>query len=422
MFKNSTPTMGEDRNPGGSETGLSGASPWYIAKSTAAFGLEPAACLGFCEKSPFKIDRETGEVLEVQGSSYDLAPSRLERFALQAGARRILPKSRTAKCLRARQAHRSEIDVYRSIEHRSAHYGGLQTCGSVWVCPVCAAKISERRSVELRAVIAAHEATGGAVLFLTLTVPHTRRDDLPELLQAQSLAMTRFTGDRAAKRVWADMGSIGSVRAWEVTHGRLSAKDNGWHPHFHILIFCRSGLHLGAFQDRIYAAWVNSCRLAGLPMPNRLHGVRLEDGSRAADYAAKGLWGLERELTKGHIKKAKTGESPFQLLRAFVLDVDRQAAALFRQYAEAFHGRRQLFWSPGLKKRFALDDLTDSEISAVIEDSAELLGSIDLEKWRVICRHELRGDLLELARHGWDPVRRFLDQLPSLIPQGVPMR
>ena len=416
MFKNSTLTMGEDRNPGGSVSDDSGGSPWYIAKSTAAFGLQAAPRLDFPEKSPPKIDPATGEFLEPQGSNYDPASSRLERFALQSAVRRILPKSRTAKCLRARQAHRSEIDVYRSPEHRSAHYGGLQTCGSVWACPLCAAKISERRSVELRAAIAAHESTGGAVLFLTLTVPHTRRDDLAELLQAQSVAMTRFTGDRAAKRVWADMGSIGSVRAWEVTHGRLSAQNNGWHPHFHILIFCRSGLDLGAFESRVYTAWVNSCRLAGLPMPSRLHGVRLEDGSRAADYAAKGLWGLDREMTKGHIKRAKQGESPFQLLRAFAFDDDRQGAALFREFAEAFHGRRQLYWSPGLKKRFALDDLTDSEISAVIEDSAELLGSIDLDQWRVILRMDLRGEILELARHGWAPVRRLLDSIPSTLP------
>jgi len=415
MFKNST-LMGEDRNPGEPDSGVSGAFPWYSAKSSSGIELQAAPRLDFPEKSPSKIDPATGEFLDPQGSNYDPASSRLERFALQSAVRRILPKSRTAKCLRARQAHRAEIDVYRSLKHRSAHYRGLQTCGSVWACPLCAAKISERRSVELRAAIAAHESAGAAVLFLTLTVPHTRRDDLAELLQAQSVAMARFNGNRAAQALWADMGSVGSVRAWEVTHGRLSAKDNGWHPHFHILNFCRSGLDLRAFEDRIYTVWVNACRLAGLPMPNRLHGVRLEDGSRAADYAAKGLWGLDREMTKGHIKKAKTGESPFQLLRAFAFDDDRQGAALFREFAEAFHGRRQLFWSPGLKKRFGLDELTDSEISAVIEDSAELLGSIDLDQWRVILRMDLRGEILELARHGWDTVRRLLDSIPSTLP------
>ena len=122
--------------PCGSLSGLEGAPPWYIAKSSAAVGLQPASRLDFSENLPSKIDRDTGEVLEVHRSSYDPASTRLERFALQAGVRRILPKSRTAKCLRVRQAHRSEIDVFRSLEYSSAHYGGLQTCGSVWACPV----------------------------------------------------------------------------------------------------------------------------------------------------------------------------------------------------------------------------------------------------------------------------------------------
>jgi hypothetical protein len=45
-----------------------------------------------------------------------------------------------------------------------------------------------------------------------------------------------------------------------------------------------------------------------------------------------------------------------------------------------------------------------------------LLGSIDLDQWRVILRLELRGEILELARHGWEPVRRLLDSIPSTLP------
>ena len=74
--------------------------------------------------------------------------SRVQRFALQSMARAILPESRTAKCLRIR-AFDSDVQVWKSREHGTASYGGLQTCGSVWTCPVCAAKIAERRRVEL---------------------------------------------------------------------------------------------------------------------------------------------------------------------------------------------------------------------------------------------------------------------------------
>ena len=69
---------------------------------------------------------------------------RVERFALQSVARDILPDSRTAKCLRIR-AHDSDVQVWKSKKHKTASYGGLQTCGSVWVCPVCGAKVVERR-------------------------------------------------------------------------------------------------------------------------------------------------------------------------------------------------------------------------------------------------------------------------------------
>lgn len=377
-------------------------------------GRPPLGIYAKSSAAPPKVDPETGEIIQ-PGKVYDPVAVRLERFALQSAARAILPKSRTAKCLRCRQAHRPDVEVWRTRETKTARFKNLQTCASVWACPVCAARISERRSVELRQAIEAHESAGGQVLLLTLTNPHTRRDNLGDMLKAQSLAMSRFNGDRYSKLIWSDMGCIGTVRAWEVTHGRMRPTDNGWHPHFHILIFCASGLDLEAFRPRIYSAWANSCRLAGLPIPSQRHGITLEDGSRAAEYASKGMWGLDREMTKGHIAKkaAHKGETPFDLLRAFLSDYDKQAAALFREFALTFHGRRQLVYSKGLKAFFAIGEKSDEEISQEVEESAEFLGSITLDQWRLICRLDLRGDVLELGRHGWEPIQRFLDQLPT---------
>ena len=98
---------------------------------------------------------------------------RVERFALQSVARDILPDSRTAKCLRIR-AYDKDVEVWKSKSHGTASYGGLQTCGSVWTCPICAAKIAERRRLEIQAAMAQHRAQGGEVHLLTLTTPHTR--------------------------------------------------------------------------------------------------------------------------------------------------------------------------------------------------------------------------------------------------------
>jgi hypothetical protein len=335
---------------------------------------------------------------------YDPVAARVERFALQSVARKILPQSRTAKCLRVRRPDKTEIEVFRSVEHGTAHYGGLQVCSSVWACPVCAAKISERRRAELLRAMEAHKAGGGEVLLLTLTNPHYLGDRLDEILAGQQKAMSRFNGAREARKLWESIGCVGTVRAWEVTHG-----DNGWHPHFHLLLFVRSGLDLDGLLERFSAVWANSCRLAGLPIPSDRYGVTLEDGSKAAAYASK--WGLENEMTKGHVKKAKKGRTPFDLLRAYMNDGDRQAAALFKEFADNFKGKRQLVWSKGLKALFEVQELTDAELATAPEDRAELLGTISLDQWRVIVRLDLRADVLELARFGWEPVQLFLSGL-----------
>ena len=111
-----------------------------------------------------------GSSAKLRATFYDPMESRVQRFALQSVARSILPESRTAKCLRIR-AHDCDVQVWKSKEHGTASYGGLQTCGSVWTCPVCAAKIAERRRVELLDAMELHKAQGGAVYLLTLTTP-----------------------------------------------------------------------------------------------------------------------------------------------------------------------------------------------------------------------------------------------------------
>jgi hypothetical protein len=52
----------------------------------------------------------------------------------------------------------TEVEV--RIKDDSAYYCGLETCGNVWLCPVCSAKIHHRRADELRAALASWEAAG----------------------------------------------------------------------------------------------------------------------------------------------------------------------------------------------------------------------------------------------------------------------
>lgn len=353
-----------------------------------------------------QVDPETGEIL---GLPKDSAMARFERFALQSAARKLLPKSRTDKCLHLRSKGQ-QIQVLKSKEHKTAMYTGLQTCGSVWACPVCAAKISERRRLELLSAMTAHQAQGGQVWLATFTTPHHLGDDLAEVLAGQAKALSYLNGDRASRKLFAQMGCIGSVRALEVTHGRKRAVNNGWHPHYHVLLFVARDLALEDFRAPLYDRWLSACTKAGVKPPSYEHGVRLDDGSKAAAYASK--WGLESEMTKGHIKKAMDGETPFDFLRAYLEDTDKQAGALFIEFATVFKGKRQLFWSKGLKARFKIGEKNDEELAAEQDDHAVLLGTITLEQWRAVLKNHARATVLQLAeRLGWEAAVELMDSM-----------
>jgi hypothetical protein len=375
--------------------------------------MRSAAPLGAGDAQRGLAGTALGSNAKQRAAAHDPMQGRLQRFALQCVARGILPKSRTAKCLRIR-AYDAQVQVWKSKKHGTASYGGLQTCGSVWACPVCSAKISERRRVELLDAMELHKVQGGSVSLLTLTTPHQRGDDLVELLAQQGKALQSFLRDFTVKAVFAEMGYLGQVRALEVTHGRKSVKNNGWHPHFHILQFHQvkgSEADRKDWTVRLYLRWVAYCEKAGLGTPSYAHGIKLDNGDKAAQYVTKGMWGLEDEMTKGHTKKAKEGgESPFDLLRAVLADQnDRQAAALFKEFAESFRGKQQLSWSRGLKARFFVDEKTDDELAEEKEDFAVLLGLLTVDQWRDVLKVKGRGVLLDIAaKGGWENVKQYL--------------
>ena len=339
------------------------------------------------------------------GAEYDPGAAKIGRFVTQSAARFCLVESRTAKCLRLRRRNElGEVEgvrVWRAVEHSTAHYKGLQTCGSVWACPVCSGTISERRRVELGQATAAHRAAGGVVLLLTLTNRHERRDDLGDLVKGQAEALRRFMRGLRSSADWFDaMGAIGTIRAMEVTHGDA----NGWHPHYHILVFARAGVDLLDMASRGAAIWAKCCELAGLRIPSIERGLTLQGGDYAAKYVGK--WGLEQEMTKGHQKKALAGgATPFDLLRRIVAgDRVSRSASLFREFAGVFKGRRQLVWSKGLKAHFAIDEASDEAIAEGGEvEGSELFARISLVEWRAVLRADdhgakgIRGQLLVLA-------------------------
>jgi hypothetical protein len=189
---------------------------------------------------------------------------------------------------------------------------------------------------------------------------------------------------------------MGAVRASEVTHGA-----NGWHPHYHVLLFLSrplTDLQLQHMEAEIRALWERSAAKQNLGM-NRA-GLVVRASSRAASgYVAK--WGVEEEMTKSHMKSGRAGSrSPWGLLRSYA-DGDTAASYLWREYASVFKGRRQLVWSAGLRALLGLEDeRSDSAIAADKPADAVHLGWVMFSDWMLVLRWGMRGKLLNLAASG----------------------
>ena len=303
----------------------------------------------------------------------------------------ILQKSRTSKCGKVPLS--GYVVIKKDKETGKCSYSGVETCSSVWRCPVCASKISERRRQELSTAVDNWKAKGGEIWLMTLTTPHSITDNLKQLLLKQSKAITKLKSHRKyAVDFRSDFGLFGSVRSVEVTHSFA----NGWHPHFHQLLFLERGKSLFKARKLILKLWQSSCSRAGLDIPNH-RGLDIRSGDFASDYVSK--WGLDFEIAKSNSKigKKKTSRTPFQILNDYKNNNDDISAFLFREYAEAFKGKRQLSYSRGLKD--ALNIVEKSDIELNNEETAQCFELLKIHRsdWNLIIHHNLSGYVLSLA-------------------------
>ena len=158
--------------------------------------------------------------------------ARKRRFKHQRHAAKLLG-GRVGLCRWALAHNKRAVEVvtsqYGSTGEVRSHFEGLQTCGSVWSCPCCSARISETRRDEMNTLLSWARKQGLEVRLVTLTARHGRGDDLKTLLDRMKKAKQRLHQHRSYKALKPSI--VGSVVATEVTGGGR----HGWHPHFHII-------------------------------------------------------------------------------------------------------------------------------------------------------------------------------------------
>jgi hypothetical protein len=391
----------------------------------------------------FRYDHERDEYVADKTPEFAASVARGARFSAQNSATKLLFNKRTPRVQSAADedepvdetrkgqwrvtgCSRRKIGEYVGVLYapsiKKAHFGGLMVCGSVWTCPPCAAKISERRKNEIQSATDEFKAAGGHLYMITLTFSHAREDDIASLMVRLADARQRLRRGKAYERLKSQIGQIGDIRTLEVTFG----DKNGFHPHEHSLWLTASSFtarQLQSFKARLFVLWERACLKAGLALPNRKRGVDVRYAMSAAEYLAKfgreSTWGVASELSKQHVKSGRAESmSPFDLLRSYQAG-NLEHGNRFIDYANAFFGKRQIIWSRGLKSLFGVQELTDQEVAEQEENDASLLAKIESWEWRVILRQpwDVRSTLLDLAEGaveyggGFDAVRRFVDHL-----------
>jgi len=340
--------------------------------------------------------------------------------------------------------------VKRSPDRANARFTNLQTCGSVWHCPICAPKVAAVRRDEMNQAIAAWKQRGGDVYFLTYTMQHDTAGnglDCAASLKLLAAALSRFKASRAFRSAVEAAGAVGAIRALEPTFGEI----NGWHIHTHELLFAQPG-QLKNLR-RLAKGWVRLLikrEMSGLKPGDigadkrrKLRALlrrafTVQPGNHAADYVAKfgrependrGAWGLASEMTRAHLKNGRGAVgrdgvpqrcdhvTPWGLLND-AHDGDARSGKLFREYAQAFHGRRQLYWSPNLRKLFfGIVDRSDEEIAAQDETRCtEHVIDILPSQWELVIAYEARFEVLRAAANGGaEAVRALLDELDGRV-------
>ncbi len=324
---------------------------------------------------------------------------------------------RVCACGKCRIDGTAPVGVKYNATKEVAHYTNLQWCGSVWLCPDCSYKITQERKKELSDAMKACRDKRLHVAMLTLTVPHYLGDDLRTLLKKMSKAKHALWTNRDSRHYFSEnFPMVGHITATEVKY----SDNNGWHPHFHILIFLENKYQdedIALLQNELYELWADKCVKAGLGKPSKAHGLDLKIGSKddvLADYISK--WGLAEEMTQAHQKIGKKNRQSLTVWE--ILDLSRMEVStkdkyghLFSVYASAFKGRRQLFWSKGLKELLKVEEKSDEQLAnkhtqdELQDEIFEEVISLTEQDWWAICFHRLRVEFLELieldiARNG----------------------
>ena len=359
-------------------------------------------------------------VTERLGNTTNFHAARVEnvtrRYRLLDVARELLPDFRVSQCLHV-PIPGQEIGIYKEVESGHAHQGGVGRCGSVWVCPVCSAKISLGRAAEIEEAVRIATEKGWYVVFTTLTSRHDRSDMLADIVKRVKASLSFMRSSRRAKKIREKYGFVGRIDASESNWG-FSA---GWHFHGHDITFYERPPDVETLEDELYQQWQHALGKQGLDC-DREHGVKVLMGTEhLPGYLTK--WGLKNELASREKPGRAESYSPFQLLALYDAG-ESWSGSLFQEYADATKGVSSLRWSRGLRDVLGMrGEMTDQElVEAEESEGSVLLVTLSRDEYQRIIysgRRGVIGEMLTVAELGLPELLAWLSIFGVSPPRDV---
>jgi hypothetical protein len=355
-------------------------------------------------------------------------------------------------CGSVRRSKDIDVQLVKDIATNRPFHNNLLRCGSVSVCPECSSKISRQRLNEAKEALEHYRSEGYNILFMTLTAPHYNHDRLTTLIDYYSEAWrwirqqknVRKLHESRPKQVGNDdyinnlkhnhlkakfwkkakqlelteqepefeTKGIRYLRSWDYTFGR-----NGHHLHQHIVIITK---HDQTTIENAFKPLWHRCIQDRLKRTGNNYAFDLQAWDEKTESLSKYLfkkdektsvadvskWTLQQEIINGKQKHSKkfgnetftawelldlaNGEMPYPAwAKGSKFDPER----VFKEYAEAFKGRRQFAVSQDFFRDAGVLEKTDDEILNQ-QRNVELITAYNTDLWHQISKYDLQVDIL----------------------------
>lgn len=270
-----------------------------------------------------------------------------KRYKTQAVIQKILSNCagswKVIKCGKEKVQKDISVGVQYFPATQKVSLTNVRMCGLKWLCPVCLEREAQEQRRLVEEMMIFMQKKGYFAHMVTFTAPHKKYDSLKDLINSMKLARKRFFGDRANVKFFSEFFDyVGHITAMEIKH----SDQNGWHPHFHTIIFTKKSYsesslfktekrptfnktskgiiqteHDLGVAEKMSVMWMNACSAVGLRTPDFKHGLDFKRGyddneqqhsGALINYALKASLSAEIALSQ-----KKTGEFNTESLTPF---------------------------------------------------------------------------------------------------------